>query len=75
MAGHRRSVEPIRAGGPGVRTRAACAADGSATATATAFRDALPFPQFLAFIAIGIAALVYRAPDALSSVRESAARR
>ncbi len=31
-----------------------------------AFRGALPFPQFLAFIAIGIAALVHRAPAALS---------
>jgi hypothetical protein len=29
-----------------------------------AFRGALPFPQFLAFIAIGIAALVHRAPAA-----------
>ena len=27
-----------------------------------AFRGALPFPQFLAFIALGIAALVHRAP-------------
>jgi hypothetical protein len=31
------------------------------------FRGALPFPQFLAFIAVGIAALVHRAPAALSS--------
>ena len=30
-----------------------------------AFRGALPFPQFLAFIAIGIAALAHRAPTAL----------
>jgi hypothetical protein len=30
-----------------------------------AFRGALPFPQFLAFIAIGIAALAHRAPAAL----------
>ena len=29
-----------------------------------AFRGALPFPQFLAFIAIGIAALAHRAPGA-----------
>jgi hypothetical protein len=29
-----------------------------------AFRGALPFPQFLAFIAVGIAALVHRAPAA-----------
>jgi hypothetical protein len=29
-----------------------------------AFRGALPFPQFLAFIAIGIAALAHRAPTA-----------
>lgn len=27
-----------------------------------AFRGALPFPQFLAFLALGIAALVRRAP-------------
>jgi hypothetical protein len=32
----------------------------------------LPFPQFLAFIAIGIAALVHRAPAALSRGPESA---
>jgi hypothetical protein len=32
----------------------------------------LPFPQFLAFIAIGIAALVHRAPAALSPGRQSA---
>ena len=31
-----------------------------------AFRGALPFPQFLAFIAMGIAALVHRPPAALS---------
>ena len=37
-----------------------------------AFRGALPFPQFLAFIAIGIAALVHRAPAALSVGPESA---
>src|ERR1039457_6491654 len=37
-----------------------------------AFRGALPFPQFLAFIAIGIAALVHRAPTALSPGRQSA---
>jgi hypothetical protein len=37
-----------------------------------AFRGALPFPQFLAFIAVGIAALVHRAPGALSSSPESA---
>jgi len=32
-----------------------------------AFRGALPFPQFLAFIAVGIAALAHRTPAALSS--------
>ena len=37
-----------------------------------AFRGALPFPQFLAFIAIGIAALVHRAPAALSPAPEAA---
>ena len=37
-----------------------------------AFRGALPFPQFLAFIAIGIAALVHRAPAALSPGPEPA---
>ena len=37
-----------------------------------AFRGALPFPQFLAFIAVGIAALVHRAPPVLSSSREPA---
>ncbi len=31
-----------------------------------AFRGALPFPQFLAFIAMGIAALAHRTPAALS---------
>jgi hypothetical protein len=36
------------------------------------FRGALPFPLFLAFIAVGIAALVHRAPGALSSGPESA---
>jgi hypothetical protein len=36
-----------------------------------AFRGALPFPQFLAFIAIGIAALVHRTPTALSPSRQS----
>ena len=30
-----------------------------------AFRGTLPFPQFLAFIAVGIAALAHRAPAAL----------
>jgi len=30
-----------------------------------AFHGALPFPQFLAFIAIGIAALAHRTPTAL----------
>src|SRR5215470_3437426 len=30
-----------------------------------AFRGALPFPQFLAFIAIGIAALAHREPTTL----------
>ena len=37
-----------------------------------AFRGALPFPQFLAFIAVGIAALVHRAPPVPSSSREPA---
>jgi hypothetical protein len=37
-----------------------------------AFRGALPFPQFLAFIALGIAALVQRAPAVLSPSRQSA---
>jgi hypothetical protein len=37
-----------------------------------AFRGALPFPQFLAFIAIGIAALVQRVPTVLSPSRQSA---
>jgi hypothetical protein len=37
-----------------------------------AFRGALPFPQFLAFIAIGIAALVHRAPTVPSPSREPA---
>ena len=35
-----------------------------------AFRGALPFPQFLAFIAVGIAALVHRAPAAPSPSSE-----
>jgi hypothetical protein len=35
-----------------------------------AFRGALPFPQFLAFIAVGIAALVQRAPTAPSPSSE-----
>jgi len=37
-----------------------------------AFRGALPFPQFLAFIAIGVAALMDRAPTAPSPGRKSA---
>lgn len=37
-----------------------------------AFRGALPFPQFLAFIAIGIAALVHRMPAVPSPGREPA---
>ena len=37
-----------------------------------AFRGALPFPQFLAFIAIGIAALVHRTPTVPSPGREPA---
>jgi hypothetical protein len=37
-----------------------------------AFRGALPFPQFLAFIAIDIAALVHRTPTVSSPSRESA---
>ena len=37
-----------------------------------AFRGALPFPQFLAFIAMGIAALVHRTPAALSPGPEPA---
>src|SRR5262249_26002115 len=37
-----------------------------------AFRGALPFPQFLAFIAVGIAALVHRAPTAPLTGREPA---
>jgi len=38
-----------------------------------AFRGALPFPQFLAFLAIGIAALAHRAPAAPRSMRPGAA--
>ena len=38
-----------------------------------AFRGALPFPQFLAFIAIGIVALVHRTPTVTSPSREPAA--
>ena len=34
-----------------------------------AFRGALPFPQFLAFLAIGIAALAHRTPTASPSRR------
>jgi hypothetical protein len=37
-----------------------------------AFRGALPFPQFLAFIAIGIAALAHRAPATPPPTREPA---
>ncbi len=37
-----------------------------------AFRGALPFPQFLAFIAVGIAELVHRAPAAPTPGREPA---
>jgi len=37
-----------------------------------AFRGALPFPQFLAFIAIGIGALVHRTPTVPSVGREPA---
>ena len=37
-----------------------------------AFRGALPFPQFLAFIAVGIAELVHRAPTAPTPGREPA---
>ena len=37
-----------------------------------AFRGALPFPQFLAFIAIGIAALVHQTPTVPSPGREPA---
>jgi len=37
-----------------------------------AFRGALPFPQFLAFIAVGVAALVHQAPAAGSSARPAA---
>jgi hypothetical protein len=37
-----------------------------------AFRGALPFPQFLAFIATGIAALVHRAPTVPSPRRKPA---
>ena len=37
-----------------------------------AFRGALPFPQFLAFIAIGIAALVHRTPAVPSPGHEPA---
>jgi hypothetical protein len=37
-----------------------------------AFRGALPFPQFLAFIAIGIAALAHRTPTTPSPSRQSA---
>jgi hypothetical protein len=37
-----------------------------------AFRGALPFPQFLAFIAIGIAALVHRTPTVPSPSRQPA---
>jgi hypothetical protein len=40
-----------------------------------AFRGALPFPQFLAFIAIGIAALVHQARTAPLADRERAAAR
>jgi hypothetical protein len=55
-----------------VRTRALPAWTGYVLLTATvlllgqyaAFRGALPFPQFLAFIALGIAALMRRAPAA-----------
>jgi hypothetical protein len=36
------------------------------------FRGALPFPQFLAFIAIGIAALVHRTSATSSPSREPA---
>lgn len=39
-----------------------------------AFRGALPFPQFLAFIAIGIAALAHRAPAMISPDKTAAAR-
>ena len=35
-----------------------------------AFRGALPFPQFLAFIVVGIAALVHRAPTMPSPSRD-----
>ncbi len=35
-----------------------------------AFRGALPFPQFIAFIAVGVAALVHRAPTVPSPSRE-----
>jgi hypothetical protein len=35
-----------------------------------AFRGALPFPQFLAFIAVGIAVLVHPAPTVPSRSRE-----
>jgi hypothetical protein len=37
-----------------------------------AFRGALPFPQFLAFIAMGVAALMHWAPTAPSPGRKSA---
>jgi hypothetical protein len=37
-----------------------------------AFRGALPFPQFLAFVAIGIAALVHRTPTVPSPGRQPA---
>jgi hypothetical protein len=37
-----------------------------------AFRGALPFPQFIAFIAIGIAALVHRRPTVPSPARQPA---
>ena len=37
-----------------------------------AFRGALPFPQFLAFIAVGVAALIHRAPATPSPDREPA---
>jgi hypothetical protein len=58
-----------------LRTRALPTWTGYVLATATvlllgqyaAFRGALPFPQFLAFIAIGIAALLRRAPMAAGS--------
>ena len=62
------------------RTRALPAWTGYVVLTATvlllgqyaAFRGALPFPQFLAFIAIGIAALACRPPAIPSQTREPA---